>query len=139
MDWREEPLRSPHPSREVTSAGKQEVLPNPLDWREELLPPSGSTTGAASAGSRLLALNERTLMRDAVMDGDVAARHPECRSEERIAFTIGHPYPRTTRVCPFPDEVRAKLPKARRYRYLVAAGEVLVIDPADHRIVDVLE
>ena len=118
----------------------QDAPASPMDWREEALPPPGATTGAAAAASRLgLTPREQALIRDALVGGDAASRHPECRNAEPVAFTIGAPYPRTTRICPFPDDVRAQVPKTGRYRYLVVGDRIVFIDPADHHIVEVLK
>jgi hypothetical protein len=118
----------------------QDAPASPMDWHEEPLPSPGSTTGVAAAGSRLgLTPKERAVIRDAIMGGEAASRHPECHNAEPIAFTIGAPYPRITRICPFPDDVRTQVPKTRRYRYLVAGDQIVFIDPADHHIVEVLK
>jgi hypothetical protein len=142
------------PRQAPAGAGAQEAPPKPMDWREEQLRAAGSaetgsaagpaedgsTAGAAAAGPRVwLRPDERAAIRHAVMRDDVAQRHPECRNEERPDFAVGRPYPRLARVCRFPDEVNAKVPKARQYRYLVAGREIVLIDPDDHRIVEVLE
>jgi hypothetical protein len=111
-----------------------------MDWLEEPLPSPGSTTGVAAAGSRLgLGPKDRALIREAIMRGEAASQHPECRNAEPVAFGIGAPFPRTARICQFPEAVRAQVPKARRYRYLVVGDEIVIIDPADHRIVDALK
>jgi hypothetical protein len=143
MDWIEESLASPLESS-GTATGKQEVLPRPMEWREEPLPSAGATTGAAAAaatGSRIgLSPQEQSVIHDALMGSDAVVRYPECRNAEQVAFTVGRPYPRTARICQFPDDVKAKLPKVQRYRYLVAGDAIVLIDPTDHhRIVDVLQ
>jgi hypothetical protein len=143
MDWIEEPLPAPRSKSGPTAGGGYEILPGPMDWRAEPLPPAGSTTGTAAAtaaGSRIgLSPQEQSVIRDAILREDVALRYSACRNQERIAYSIGRPYPRTTRICHFPDEVKAKVPNARRYRYLVVDDEIILIDPADHRIVEVLK
>jgi hypothetical protein len=142
MDWIEESLPLPRENSGTTATGKQEVLPRPMEWREEPLSLGGATTGAAAAaatGSRIgLSPQEQNIIHETLVRSETALRYPECRNEERVAFVVGRPYPRTIRVCQFPDDVKAKVPTTRRYRYLVVGDEILLIDPTDHRIVDVL-
>jgi hypothetical protein len=119
-----EPLRDPDPVRGRTGAAA-----------------AGSTTGAAVAGLGIrLHPDERAAIRHIVRRDDVMARAPECRFGEQVDFTVGRPFPRTSRVCRFPDELSAKVPQSRRYRYLIAGDAIVLIDPNDrHRIVEVIE
>ena len=151
------PNASPPRQAPPAAVGAQEAPAKPMDWLEEQLrsagpaagdapgpttgaAAAGATAGAAAAGSRVrLRADERTVIRDVVMRADVALRNPECRNEERPDFAVGRPFPYLTRVCRFPDEVNARVPNARPYRYLVVGNQIVLIDPDDHHIVEVLE
>lgn len=93
-----------------------------------------STTGAAATGSRLrLQAEDRSVIRTVVL------REAECRYETRIDFRIGLPLPRTVQICEFPDEIVAQVPGIRSYRYVVHGDDIALIDPEEHRIIEVID
>ena len=85
------------------------------------------------SGGVRLSPADRTVIRRVVL------RQPTCRHELRLDFVIGIPLPRTVEVCEFPEAVLAEVPEARRYRFLVRGEEVVVVDPGENRIVDVID
>ncbi|MBX9823356.1 MAG: DUF1236 domain-containing protein [Xanthobacteraceae bacterium] len=94
---------------------------------------SRSTTGAADAGARIrLSPEERRVIRTTVV------QEPACRYEQRIDFFIGIPLPSTAKVCEFPERVVSEVPEIRRYRYVVRDEEVVVVDPDEHRVIEVI-
>ena len=95
---------------------------------------SRSTTGVAPAGSRVRLRDEdRTVIRT------VITRQAECRLEHRLDFTIGLPLPRTVEICEFPEEIVAQVPEVRSYRYVVRGDDIVLVDPDEHRIVEVID
>jgi hypothetical protein len=95
---------------------------------------SRSTTGVAASGSHVrLRAHDREVIRTVVM------REAECRYETRIDFRIGLPLPRTVQICEFPDEVLAEVPDIRQYRYVVRGDDIVLVDPDEHRIVEVID
>jgi hypothetical protein len=66
-------------------------------------------------------------------------REPACRHELRLDFTIGLPLPRSVEICEFPDAVFASVPEARQYRYMVRGDDIVIVDPDEHRIVQVID
>jgi hypothetical protein len=136
MPSQAEPLQPARESRERATVGRSSGEP-PTER-------PGARSGPAEAGAAAVAglglhQDERTAIREVVRRADVIARAPECRFAEQVAVTIGRPFPRTTRVCRFPDEVQAIVPTSRRYRYLVTSNEIVVIDPKNHSVVEVIE
>jgi hypothetical protein len=92
-----------------------------------------STTGSAPARDRVrLSPQEETVVRTTIL------REPACRFEQRVDFFIGIPLPRTVRVCEFPEEVLAEVPEFRRYRYITRGDEIVVVDPDEYEVVDVI-
>jgi hypothetical protein len=95
---------------------------------------SRSTTGVAAGGSGIRLRDEdRSRIRTVVM------REAQCRFEQRIDFRIGLPLPRTVEICEFPDEVVSAIPEVRRYRYVVRGDDIVLVDPDEHRIVEVID
>jgi hypothetical protein len=93
-----------------------------------------ATTGVAPRGERIgLTPRQRTVIRDTVLV------EPSCRYEQRLEFFLVIPLPTTVRVCEFPERVVTEVPEIRRYRYLTRGDDVLVIDPDEHRVVEVID
>jgi hypothetical protein len=94
---------------------------------------SRSTTGTADSGARIrLSPEERRVIRTTVV------QEPACRFEQRIDFFIGIPLPSTTRICEFPERIVSEVPEIRRYRYVVRDEEVVVVDPDERRVIEVI-
>jgi hypothetical protein len=95
---------------------------------------STTTTGVAAAGPRIrLSTEERQRIRTIVL------REPACRFEQRFDFFIGIPLPRTVEVCEFPREVVTAVPEIRSYRFMVRGDEVVIVDPDERRVVEVID
>jgi hypothetical protein len=91
------------------------------------------TTGTAAAGSRIrLSQDDRRVIRTVVM------REPSCRLEQRVDFFI-IPLPRTVEICEFPEEVVSEVPEIRSYRYVVRGDEIVLVDPDERRVVEVID
>ena len=100
------------------------------------LPRSGGavTTGTAVSGGRIrLSPDERRTIHTIVM------REPSCRYEPRIDFRIGIPLPSAVQVCDFPEAIVTEVPEVRRYRFMVRGDEVVIVDPDERRVVDVID
>jgi len=93
-----------------------------------------TTTGSAPSGERIRLLPEqRTIIRETVL------QEPVCHYEQRLEFFLVIPFPTTVRVCEFPERVVSEVPEVRRYRYLTRGDEVLIVDPDEQRVVEVIE
>lgn len=91
------------------------------------------TTGAAPSSERLrLSDQERSEIRTVVM------RDPACHHEARLDFTFGIPLPKTVKVCEFPETVVSEVPEVERYRFVVQGDDIVVVDPDEYRVVDVI-
>ena len=94
---------------------------------------SRSTIGAAGSAARIrLSPEERRMIHTTVV------QEPICRSEQQIDFFIGIPLPSTVEVCEFPERIMTEVPELRRYRYMVRDEEVVVVDPDERRVVEVI-
>jgi uncharacterized protein DUF1236 len=93
-----------------------------------------STTGSAPSGERIRLLPEqRTIIRDTLL------QEPVCHYEQRLEFFLVIPFPTTVRVCEFPERVVSEVPAVSRYRYVTRGEEVLIVDPEEQRVVEVIE
>jgi hypothetical protein len=90
------------------------------------------TVGRADASIRLGA-DQRRVIRERVVQMQT------CRQELRIDFSIGIPLPRAVEVCEFPAELIAEVPEIRSYRYVVRGDDVVIVDPDERRIVEVID
>jgi Protein of unknown function (DUF1236) len=61
-----------------------------------------------------------------------------CRYEE-IDPVPGVTIPRTVRVCEFPQEIVDEVPEIRRYRFVVRDNHILLVDPAEYTVVEVID
>lgn len=52
----------------------------------------------------------------------------------RIRLALGAEVPRDVELLDFPEEVVARVPDVRRYRYIVTDGEVVIVDPNDYDV-----
>jgi len=68
----------------------------------------------------------------------IVMRDPECRYEARLDFTFGIPLPRTVRVCEFPQTLVSEVPEIENYRFVVRGDDIVVVDPDEYRVVDVI-
>lgn len=94
---------------------------------------SRSTTGVAASNDRIrLAPEVRSEIRTVIL------REAECRFEPRLDFSLIIPLPRTVKVCEFPQDIVADVPEIRSYRYVVKGDDVLIVDPDEYRVVDVI-
>jgi Protein of unknown function (DUF1236) len=118
------------------------VIVEPRSYRVvAMLPRSGrqaaarSTTGIGSVEARLrIAPEKRRFIRDIVF----LERERICRYEE-IDPVPGVTVPRTVRVCEFPQELIEEVPEIRSYRFVVRDRHILLVDPAEYRVVDVID
>ena len=54
-------------------------------------------------------------------------------------ISVGESVPRTIRLGPFPDDIVREVPEIRSYRFCVRDNDVVLIDPTEYAIVEVIE
>jgi hypothetical protein len=65
----------------------------------------------------------------------IYARVPKDRSLDlRLRLALGAEVPPDAELLPFPPEVLARIPEVDGYRYVVARGDVAIVDPRDNAI-----
>jgi hypothetical protein len=96
---------------------------------------TGTTTSTTrqSTSSRIqLAPEQRRMIRETV----ITQSAPRC---EQVEITVGHDVPRSIDLRMFPEDIVRDIPEIRSYRFCVRNDEVVVIDPSEYRIVEVIE
>jgi hypothetical protein len=99
---------------------------------------SGTSTSVrqttATTSSRLqLAPEKRRVIREIVIKEQSV---PRC---QEIGLSVGAEVSRTIRLNPFPEEVVREVPEMRSYRFCVKDNDVVLVDPNEHRIVEVID
>jgi Protein of unknown function (DUF1236) len=94
-----------------------------------------STTGVAVAPPP----EERVrLTRSQIATIRTVLRDRSCRYERPAGFFIGSLVPSTAPACAFPERVVAAVPDIADFRFITRRNAVVVVDPADSRVVSVL-
>jgi hypothetical protein len=100
--------------------------------RIEPRPAVASTTGVAPAEDRV------RLTRAQIATIRTVLRQRECRYTRPADFYIGSVVPSTAPFCDFPERVIAAVPDIEGYRFITRRNAVVVVDPADDRVVSVV-
>jgi urease beta subunit len=105
-----------------------------------VIPRSGrSTTGTStsvrhSTSSKLqLAPEQRRTIRETVIKEQAAPRCSE------LTVSVGEEVPRSLHLQPLPDTLVREVPAIRSYDFCIKNNEVVLIDPNEYRIVEVIE
>jgi hypothetical protein len=96
--------------------------------------PHNATTGqGAAAGSAKLSTQQRTKISAVIRQHHVAPTHLN------VSVRVGTRVPESVHFYPLPEQVYVIYPEWRGYDYILVGDEIVVIDPATHEIVAVLE
>ena len=104
---------------------------------ERVAPPAAVSTTVSTTG---LALAEERirLSRGQIATIRTVLRQRECRYARPADFFIGSVVPSTAPFCDFPERVIAAVPDIEGYRFITRRNAVVVVDPADDRVVSVV-
>ncbi|MFL5067197.1 MAG: DUF1236 domain-containing protein, partial [Xanthobacteraceae bacterium] len=97
------------------------------------------TTGTATStrqttSSKLnLAPEKRRVIRETVIKEQAA---PRCAD---LQISVGAEVPRSLQLRPLPDVVVTEVPEIRSYDFCIKGDDVVLIDPSDYRIVEVID
>ena len=89
--------------------------------------------GSARASSRLSS-TEKTKLEGAI--GKISIRPA---TNVNFSVAVGVSVPRTVALHPLPADVVAIVPQYRGYDFFVVRDEIVIVEPSNHRIVDVIE
>jgi hypothetical protein len=125
------------PQRENQDRAQQERPTSNGDMKADSKSRKDSTTGqgaAGSSGGASLTTEQRTRISTTIRQSNV---RPVTNVNFNIA--VGTEVPRSVTLHPLPAAVIEVYPDWRPYRFVLVGDEILVIDPATHRIVAILE
>jgi len=99
-----------------------------------LAPAAGQTGGIAEPSTALhLTPQQRAEIYQAVGKNKLRTPPPP-----NIAATVGAEIPPVTELYALPESVTAEVPSAKFYRYTVAENRVIIVDPINLKVVDVI-
>jgi uncharacterized protein DUF1236 len=109
-----------------------------------VIPYSGGTTtrAAVPAPTKSRAVKLSTQERDVIRRHTSARRGGDAAPPARKAsrhYSVGDEVETTETIETFPETVYREAPSVRRYRYLRQDDNVILIDPADHRVIDIFD
>ncbi|HEY1364158.1 MAG TPA: DUF1236 domain-containing protein [Xanthobacteraceae bacterium] len=55
------------------------------------------------------------------------------------AASVGDPVPPDSALRPIPKEIASKVPQIKSHRFMVTAERILIVDPKDNKVADVIE
>ena len=107
------------------------------------IPRSGrATTGASTSSTTVrqstsakiqLAPEQRRKIRETVIKEQAA---PRCSD---VPLTVGGEVPRSLQLQPLPQDIVRDVPELRSYNFCLKNNQVVLIDPTEYRIVEVIE
>ncbi len=96
--------------------------------------PSSAPTAPVLTQSEIpLTEQDRHVVREVVLKA-----RPGDAPPDDVGFVVGSRVPDRIATLPFPQLVRDKVPQLRPFTYLVKDGTVVVIDPKDNRVVELI-
>lgn|SRR5262249_24358528 len=70
---------------------------------------------------------------------DVVMRERVSPAREDIRVTVGEDVPRTLEFHTFSEEIVREVPEVRSYQFFIKGNDVVLVDPGEHRIVEVID
>jgi hypothetical protein len=102
-----------------------------------VIPRSGRATTGTSVGHSLTGLQlppeKRRIIRETVIKEPAA---PRCQDTE---VTVGGEIPQTITINRFPEDIVREVPEIRSYEFCVKGNQVVLVDPTEHRVVEVID
>ena len=93
---------------------------------------TGTSIGRSSTGLQLPA-EKRRIIRETVIKEPAA---PRCQDAQ---VTVGGEIPQTVMINRFPENIVREVPEIRSYQFCLKGNEVVLVDPTEHRVVEVIE
>ncbi len=113
-----------HTGASLPPAGGRHIAQAPAPKDEPVL---------SSARSINLTEENRYIIREIVL------KDPNVRKQSGANAVIGDPSPKGVAIQPFPAEVSQKIPALRSLAFFVTDGSVVIVDPKDNRVADIVK
>ena len=96
-------------------------------------PPQTSPQNPVVAAPKLnLTLEQHHVIKEVIKDMKVV---PSASS----AASVGDPVAPDSALRPIPEEIASKVPQIKSHRFMVTAERILIVDPKDNKVADVIE
>ena len=70
---------------------------------------------------------------------EIVLKDPNVHKQSGATAVIGDPSPKGVAIQPFPAEVSQKIPALRSLAFFVTDGSVVIVDPKDNRVADIVK
>jgi Protein of unknown function (DUF1236) len=70
---------------------------------------------------------------------NILGKSASAKAPSNFRATVGANVPAGIALHPLPSDVASKVPQAKKYHYTKVANEVLLVDPATHKVVDIIK
>ena len=80
-----------------------------------------------------LTLEQRYTIKEIIKDVKTAATPAD------VQAAVGEPIPQGINPQPMPSDVAQKVPQVKAHRYFLTAEQVVIVDPKDNRVVEVIK
>jgi hypothetical protein len=80
-----------------------------------------------------LTLEQRHTIKEIVKDAKTNA------TPASVQATVGEPIPQGANPQPMPSDVAQKVPQVKAHRYFLTAEQVVIVDPKDNKVVEVIK
>jgi hypothetical protein len=96
-------------------------------------PPRQEEQELAPSSRLNLTLEQRHVIREIIKDmkTDAAPRD--------VQATVGEPIPQGVSPRPMPADVAQKVPQVKTHRFFVTAQQIVIVDPKDNKVTDVIK
>jgi hypothetical protein len=80
-----------------------------------------------------LTLEQRHTIKEFIKDMKADTTSPEVRA------SVGEPAPQGANPRPMPPEVGSKVPQVKAHRFFVTAEQIVIVDPKDNKVAEVIK
>ena len=105
------------------------MISSPLAWSqapsEQSAPPASTTVN--------LTLEQRYVIKELVKDLHVT------KAAGDVSVSVGTMVPQTVPLQAIPTEIGAKVPQVKSHRFFVTADRIVLVNPNDNRVAEVIE
>jgi len=100
--------------------------------------PTGSSPGASSTSSQNGALQLSAAQKTAIFQS-VTKEKIKSPPPANLQLSVGAQIPASVELYPLPANVAAQIPAAKPYKYTVAQNQVVLVDPTNMKVVDIIK
>ena len=88
---------------------------------------------AATSPKLNLTLEQRHVIKEIIKDIKTEPAPAE------VAAAVGDQVPQNINLQPMPGDVARKVPQVKTHRFFVAAGQIVIVDPKDNKVAEVIK